>query len=261
MQHFIEKVTITGADDSVKVSDLINLSKEFPFVEWGLLLSEDNDRSRYPSNKWLYELYYQWDHLFNSSTPSINRALLVNDPLCLSGHICGALMREICQGKWNVFKDCADLTDMFSRFQINLKSELNNLDINLLLNSFDRSDLWFRQFIFQVPDLNHNLIQKAIETDVDAVALYDLSGGTGTLPASWPTCRNYCGLAGGLTPINLEEQLEKMGSSIAKDQLIWIDVESGVRTWGYFDLDKVAKFLEIASHWVVEDLKRDPVTV
>ena len=31
----LDRVTITGADDSVRPTDLLELSREFPFVEWG----------------------------------------------------------------------------------------------------------------------------------------------------------------------------------------------------------------------------------
>jgi hypothetical protein len=31
----ITKVTITGADDSINVSDLIKLQQKYHFVEWG----------------------------------------------------------------------------------------------------------------------------------------------------------------------------------------------------------------------------------
>ena len=34
-------VTITGADDSIQPSQLLDLQKEFPFVEWGILLSRN----------------------------------------------------------------------------------------------------------------------------------------------------------------------------------------------------------------------------
>ncbi|MHB1675039.1 MAG: hypothetical protein ACYCSP_12405 [Acidobacteriaceae bacterium] len=35
----LETVTITGADDSTDIVELAELSEEFPFVEWGILIS------------------------------------------------------------------------------------------------------------------------------------------------------------------------------------------------------------------------------
>ena len=50
----LDRVTITGADDSIKATDLIPLSKRFPFVEWGILLSKNNEGSfRFPTRDWI----------------------------------------------------------------------------------------------------------------------------------------------------------------------------------------------------------------
>ena len=86
-----------------------------------------------------------------------------------------------------------------------------------------------------------------------AVPLFDLSGGAGILPESWPKAKGeYCGYAGGLSPENLEEQLEKIKCVVDEDQKIWIDVETHVRSSDdkQFDLDKVRKFLEISKRYV-----------
>jgi len=37
----INKITITGADDRTKISDLVQLQKDYPFVEWGILFSKE----------------------------------------------------------------------------------------------------------------------------------------------------------------------------------------------------------------------------
>ena len=36
----LNRVTITGADDFTEPKDLVELSEEFPFVEWAILLSQ-----------------------------------------------------------------------------------------------------------------------------------------------------------------------------------------------------------------------------
>lgn len=46
-------VTISGADDGVTFPSLLALSAEFPFVEWGVLVSGRSGRPRYPSVWWL----------------------------------------------------------------------------------------------------------------------------------------------------------------------------------------------------------------
>jgi hypothetical protein len=45
----IDKVTITGADNNTPISDLFVLQKQFPFVEWAILLSQSKaGTDRYP---------------------------------------------------------------------------------------------------------------------------------------------------------------------------------------------------------------------
>lgn len=39
MKRFINKVTVTGADDSIDPGDLISIQQEYPFVEFAILLS------------------------------------------------------------------------------------------------------------------------------------------------------------------------------------------------------------------------------
>lgn len=50
----LERVTITGADDSTDISQLVELSQEFPFVEWGILVSRRSEGGpRFPSREWI----------------------------------------------------------------------------------------------------------------------------------------------------------------------------------------------------------------
>jgi len=53
----LTRVTLAGADESVDPKELSALSAEFPFCEWGILLSEKRAGSpRYPGLDWLNEL-------------------------------------------------------------------------------------------------------------------------------------------------------------------------------------------------------------
>ena len=44
----LQTVTLTGADDSVNPEDLIAISKEFPFVEWGILIGSNTGAEARP---------------------------------------------------------------------------------------------------------------------------------------------------------------------------------------------------------------------
>jgi phosphoribosylanthranilate isomerase len=75
------------------------------------------------------------------------------------------------------------------------------------------------------------------ETGVDW--LYDVSFGTGVKPKDWPAlpaAGPFCGYSGGIGP---ETVVEILGRIAAPDGTpYWIDMESGIRTDGAFDLTK-----------------------
>lgn len=245
MKKFIKTVTITGADNSVDPQDLVKLSEEFSFVEWGILLSESqNGTNRFPNFAWIEELKNTW---------------IKNQNLFLSGHICGKWVRDICCGDWSILKykteqDCA-WQDMFSRFQLNFHAQVHTLNKTEFLNGFEKNKLYRAvagsEFIFQLDDVNNKILDVAIENGINAFGLFDLSGGAGILPKNWPTSDKFCGYSGGLSPENLAEQLQLI-EKVATNQ-IWIDVETHVRSNNdtQFDLNKVKKFLEISREWVI----------
>ena len=52
----LTRATITGADEGVDHTALADLSDEFPFVEWGILISEKAGRPRYPTARWVIDI-------------------------------------------------------------------------------------------------------------------------------------------------------------------------------------------------------------
>lgn len=51
----LKYITLTGADEKTNISDLVDISKEFPFVEWAFLFSHNSGKPRYPSYGWMLE--------------------------------------------------------------------------------------------------------------------------------------------------------------------------------------------------------------
>jgi len=76
------------------------------------------------------------------------------------------------------------------------------------------------------------------ETGVDW--LYDVSFGTGVKPDRWPVPPvadgPFCGYSGGIGPDTVGEILARIAAP--GGAVYWIDMESGVRTDGAFDLAK-----------------------
>lgn len=208
------------------------LSQQFPFVEWGLLLSQAKPGTpRYPSVQWMQEA--------------------AKIPIRFSGHICDKWMREVCKGKWGIF-DELPFWPMFKRFQINFSHEVDRLDIGRFLIGLQEPGLQVKQqIILQVEDVNHPVVLAASKV-TNVAPMYDVSSGHGILPQEWPqqVSMNRCGFAGGLSPDNVAGVLEKL-ESVAPD-FAWIDVESKVRSEDdqKLDLDKVRQFLENVQPWV-----------
>lgn len=233
----LDRVTITGPDDSIDQTDLLALSEEFPFVEWGILASKSNEGSpRFPSVDWMMRLQ-------SLAPPSIK----------LSLHLCGQWVRDLLIGQRTV---PIQRTIGFQRIQLNFHAEKTKCMPTAF--SVRLHSLMPRQFIFQLDGNGGNehlqAAQQADPTDsIDAVGLFDVSGGAGILPREWPKARegSYLGYAGGLGPDNLAEQIPLILKA-AGNARIWIDMETKVRSDNdsLFDLAKVRRCLEIAKPFI-----------
>lgn len=255
----IDRVTITGADDSIDANDLIPLTKEFPFVEWGILASLNNTVSnggttRYPSPRWISDIQglAEIGHLPN-----------------LALHINGKWVRSLLQGEITF---SIDLLHCFRRVQLNFHAERSACvprEFAACLKSLNKP------FIFQLDGERGNThLDAANSEEVPRLhGLFDVSGGAGVLPAEWPKPiyldvqpgENgqgverwaYHGYAGGLGPDNLADQIPLIlaasaGTQDTSEGMIWIDMETHVRSNGdrQFDLAKVRRCLEIASPYI-----------
>jgi Phosphoribosylanthranilate isomerase len=232
----LEKVTITGADDSTPIDDLLSLSKEFPFVEWGILVSAKSEgHYRFPSRKWIDALVKQ-----------ANYRVRELNPLNLSTHVCGRWVRCLFVGALD-WSELPSVISISQRIQINTHAEEHVSTLGLLSN-LSSLTLPQRQFIFQWDGVNDHFIYAPLAKQFDVAALYDTSGGAGRLPSTWPSPQVDfpCGYAGGLGPDNVEGQLAIIEHRCAGRDY-WIDMERRVRTDddSRLDLDKVRRVLEI----------------
>jgi hypothetical protein len=229
--HPCEGLTITGADDSVTPEALVAIAHAYPGVEWGILLScERHGEPRYPSASWLR----QFEHV------------VVRERLHASLHLCGLLVRELVRGiipfpsAWlaayqrlqlNVGQVTTPQAPSFTRVVHRLAPDVTCIFQLRLLGS--HAHTYFDSYCSDYGIAN-------------ARPLFDQSGGTGVLPAAWPTPfaragnGSYVahGYAGGLTPANLPTELPRIAAA-AGHASWWVDLETGVRTEERFDLEKV----------------------
>lgn len=234
----LDRVTITGADDSILPVDLLPLSKDFPFVEWGILLSKKKAGDpRFPSYKWMTEL-----------------ARLTLGWGKFSGHLCGRWVRDlVLDGVHSFLDEQPGIEQMFQRFQLNFHGEPHEEAREKFFHLIGVDDR--RQYIFQLDGVNNQLYREAHHTRpvIDIVPLFDKSGGIGLTPEEWPEAEPgmYNGYAGGLGPDNLEVEIQRI-AKVAGNEHVWIDMETKVRSGDdkQFDLDKVRRCLEIAAPFV-----------
>lgn len=240
-EKIIRRVTVTGADDSIWPEELVPIAEGYSFVEFGILLSKKRQgNQRYPSRDWWEELY----------------VLQRKENLVLSGHLCGEWVRKLCLGMPSFFEEFGHAWKMFSRFQMNFHAEHHPVD-EKKLSDLIRQHLRDIPIIFQMDGVNEKIFHSLdARWGIAAFPLFDQSGGTGLLPGEWPKQppNQYCGYAGGLSPDNLQEEMEKI-SKVANTH-IWIDAETLLRSEDdqVFDLEKVRRFLEAAEPWVYHSI-------
>lgn len=254
----LDRVTITGADDSVSPADLLALSEEFPFVEWGILVSQkktNTDCPRFPSSQWIEGL----------------QSIAEATDLQLSMHLCGQWVRDLLIGV--VKTEVHEFVRCFQRVQLNFHGDQVGCNPPRFVRAL--GTFGDRHFIFQLDGVRGNeYLEAAVGEDAkNCVGLFDVSGGAGVLPREWPTPLymdvqpgpdgegveqwDYHGYAGGLSPDNLGEQLPLIlkasaGTEHTREGRIWIDTETRVRSADdrQFDLAKVRRFLEVAAPFV-----------
>ncbi len=224
----IDKVTISGADDKVKHADLLKLQEDFPFVEWGILVSRKREgTARYPTRAWRKMI----DHSLN-----------------ISYHLCGDICREFVYGNHNVVWEAGIY---WKRVQLNFKFDDMKLLENLGRISEAASHHPYKAFILPYNKTNKEVLDKFIKNTPATLPsnihfLHDSSGGRGIKISSiGASLVNYTGHAGGIGPSNIAQIYGAITRTTPLTDKVWIDMETGVRTNDEFDIAKVRNALAL----------------
>ena len=235
----IDCVTFTGADDKTDLDRMNQLSNEFPFIEWGVLISKSKmGLQRYPSLETLI--------LMNDALKHTNR----------STHICGSICKDIVEDGGinpddiNLFSEAVKYAN---RIQLNFSIKSVKLDLMNLGRFINR--IQDKKFILQQNKSNAPLIDGItpfLTRSSKVQILFDASGGRGTEITDIPNpiLNLHCGYAGGLNADNLEAKIKEIDQAVLRDREIWLDMENGVRTNNEFDLSKVRKCCEIIQKFI-----------
>jgi len=236
----LSKVTVTGADDSIDPSAIKDISRLYPFVEWGILISSASHPRggpRFPSGKWIAEML----------------DVVEGSDIKLSVHLCGAWVRAVCRGvwDWSVGWTLAKLLVVAQRVQLNFHGYKHLVEMPVFAERLcARSS---NEFILQCDGVNDDLIREVHDTAKNTSILHDVSGGAGVLPKRWPNLIKGVanGYAGGLSAENVADELREI-EDVVGDETIWIDAETRLRIDDdrQLSIPAVHEYLDAAKPWV-----------
>lgn len=227
----LKHITFTGIDASTDVQELRAIQEQYPIAEFGVLTS------------------YHW---YENGNRYINPQFLCNlwgQELNLALHVCGSAAHDAADGYWDaVNSHLIQCLGLFKRVQLNVANRKDNP--YRLASTPDRNT----EVIIQQKSVNDIklFLRSRLELGGKVSVLLDASGGRGIdTPIEVLPTVSYngnslfkVGYAGGINPDNVADKLAfLMENGQVGD--FWIDMESGVRTDDWFDLDKVRKVLEI----------------
>jgi hypothetical protein len=199
-------IAFTGVDRLDLLPGMRLLSARYP-IEWGVLVDPDQeDKPLFP----------------NTATRT---TLLAEPGLRWAAHICGASAREIVATP----RATAVAVTGVQRVQVNHSFQGSAPDQIAAARDYGRR-LGVRTVL---------QCAGAFPTETGVDWLYDVSFGTGIKPKNWPAlpaAGPFCGYSGGIGPATVVEILGRIDAP--DGALYWIDMESGVRTDGAFDLAK-----------------------
>lgn len=197
-------IAFTGIDDAGLLPGMQALSALYP-VEWGVLV--DPARAGTP--------------LFPDAA---TRDAFLASGIRLAAHVCGPLAQEIVTDPDGARFDPAG----FRRVQVNHGFHGSRPDQVAATGHFAR-----RHGIRAVLQCGG-----PFPADAQVDWLYDLSFGTGRQAGCWPALPDeawpFCGYSGGINPDNVAGLLKSLDRPVPAG--FWIDMESGVRREGRFDL-------------------------
>lgn len=222
----LQHITFTGIDAKTDIKALTEIQQEFPIAEFGVLTSYhwNENGNRYLNPAFLSNLY--------AGNGKLNLAL----------HVCGSMAHDAADGYWNkVNNHMFNTLGLFKRVQLNVANRTDN-PYRLASTPNRHTEVIIQQKgIHDIEMFEHS---KWMNVSV----LLDASGGQGidTPIKVLPNAGNQfkVGYAGGINPDNVADKLAYL---LQHDEVgdFWIDMESGVRTDDWFDIDKVCRVLGI----------------
>lgn len=233
----LKHITFTGIDAKTDINALREIQREFPIAEFGVLTSYHwhENGNRYLNPAFMSNLY--------AGNGELNLAL----------HICGSAAHDASVGLWQkIDEHLFGTLGIFKRIQLNVANRKDNPE-RAIAPSFPHQELIIQQRNPHEIDLFIETIKRyGFLNRTGFSMLLDASGGRGIdTPIEILKTNVKVGYAGGINPDNVADKLSFLLEHVNTGEF-WIDMESGVRTDDWFDLDKVVKVLGICQQVIDE---------
>ena len=208
----LKHISFAGIDLKTNPNELLEIQKQYPMVEFGVLMSGHwyENGNRYLDPKVL--------HRFKG--------------LNLCGHLCGKLAKDMMNGNTELLDETyPEWRSVFKRIQVNVAP----YDLTNHIDWKGEQEMYI-----QCKPGKYDNYEKSSGVGM----LIDNSGGRG-IEEKWtiyPTSKKI-GYAGGLNPENVVWKTRELLDNPEVGDF-WIDMESGVRTDDWFDLEKVRNVLK-----------------
>lgn len=235
-------LTITGADDETDIDEMLDLTSDHTFLEWGILFGREAKQgtTRYPTSRWIED----WLAAAEDSWTTVSSA----------AHLCFPWPRNLsCNAlTWDEIYRLRD----FNRIQVNQSYHEVNQDyikaLFLSISNIGKPVIFQNNGTLPVADIDHYVSGMTCSTIPQV--LFDCSGGRGVEIKDYPEPLSdmLCGYAGGIGPENIERVLTDLAQKFPKAEY-WVDMESRVRTEDHLDLNKIKACVEIAAKFVEEE--------
>lgn len=240
----IKYITFTGIDNSTDVETLVDLSRKYPHIEWGIMFSSHfQGVARNPSYDWIAQLAV---------------AAHYEPTLHLSAHLTGGFVRQYLKmpDACNVMDNLDLLFAPFQRIQINhrytqyspeaiphiianIRERIQNTSKTVITLENTRNQA-ITQALTREPLPNHALLYDA------ALGCYGWNGfhECDTEPIRSPHPAVPTGYACGITADTLLDALIRIETNVPKHYATWVDIRRGFTTDGDgIDCDKIERIM------------------
>jgi hypothetical protein len=241
----IKKIVVSGANEYTEIGEMFALARTFPFVEFGIQVSGFKAAMGTSRWRWLQRLITSQQ----KGKYHLNLALHLNQDW----------VESFCEGR-----PCVEVESLlaqkysgrepvFQRVQLNFKvgrEKTPDLDaLERLIHKY----LWHR-FILSDNESNAAVIKKLHGRHLRFDCLYDSSHGEGISAKEWKAPRYkrvFQGYAGGLSPENIRQELDRIAAVVPEEREIFIDAEGRLKDpgSGHLDLRRCWQFALAVTKW------------